>query len=77
MAALPVLATRPLQRLPFVGLLPWDEARAEAKPWLVHPEAENRAAALVALCEAARFDRARLAEDFVEVHLINFPRMSR
>ena len=61
MAALPALATRPLQRLPFVGLLPWDEARAEAKPWLAHPEAENRAAALVALCEAARFDRARLA----------------
>ncbi|WP_165245528.1 hypothetical protein [Paludisphaera soli] len=60
-AALPVLATRPLQRLPFVGLMPWDEARSEAKPWLAHPEAENRAAALVALCEAARFDRSRLA----------------
>jgi hypothetical protein len=61
-AALPVLATRPLQRLPFVGLLPWDEARGESKLWLAHPEAENRAAALVALCEAARFDRARLAD---------------
>jgi hypothetical protein len=60
-AALPALATRPLQRLPFAGLLPWDEARAEAKPWLAHPEAENRAAALVALCEAARFDGTRLA----------------
>jgi hypothetical protein len=61
-AALPVLATRPLQRLPFVGLLPWDEAREQTKLWLAHPEAENRAAALVALCEAARFDRARLAD---------------
>jgi hypothetical protein len=61
-AALPVLATRPLQRLPFVGLRPWDEARAEVKPWLAHPEAENRAAALVALCESARFDRARTAD---------------
>lgn len=60
--ALPVLATRPLQRLPYVGLLPWDEARAESKPWLTHPEAENRAAALVALCESARFERARLAD---------------
>jgi hypothetical protein len=60
--ALPVLATRPLQRLPFVGLLPWDEARAEVKLWLGHPEAENRAAALVALCESARFDRARLSD---------------
>ena len=29
---------------------------------LAHPEAENRAAALVALCEAARFDRSRLAD---------------
>ncbi len=65
-AALPVLATRPQQRLPFVGLVPWDEARAEAKPWLAHPEAENRAAALVALCEAARFDRARL-DDLLEL----------
>jgi hypothetical protein len=61
-AALPVLATRPLQRLAFVGLLPWDEARAETKPWLAHPEAEYRAPALVALCEATRFDRARLGE---------------
>jgi hypothetical protein len=61
-AALPVLATRPLQRLPFVGLLPWDEARAESRLWLAHPEAETRAAAIVTLCEAARFDRARLAD---------------
>lgn len=61
-AGLPVLAARPLQRLPFVGLLPWDEARAESKPWLAHPEAENRSAALVALCEAVRFDRSRLAD---------------
>ncbi|HEY2783969.1 MAG TPA: hypothetical protein VGJ05_03265 [Fimbriiglobus sp.] len=61
-AALPVLAARPLQRLPFVGLLPWDEARAESKLWLAHPEAENRAAAIVSLCEAARFDRARLTD---------------
>ena len=61
-AALPVLATRPLLRLPFIGLLPWDEARAEAKSWLASPEAEHRAAALLALGEATRFDRSRLAE---------------
>ena len=61
-AALPALATRPLRRLPYVGLLPWDEARAESKPWLASPEAEHRAAALVALGEAARFDRGRLGE---------------
>ena len=63
---LPALATRPLQRLPFAALLPWDEARAEVAPWLSHPEAEYRAAALVALCEAVRFDRAR-ASDLLEL----------
>ena len=36
--------------------------REQAKPWLAHPEAENRAGALVALCEAARFERARLPD---------------
>ena len=60
--ARPELAARPLQRLPYAGLLPWDEAREQTKTWLGHPEAENRAAALVALCEATRFDRARLAD---------------
>jgi hypothetical protein len=59
---LPVLSARPLQKLPFVSLLPWDEARELVKPWLAHPEAENRAAALAALCESARFDRARLPD---------------
>ena len=63
---LPVLATRPLQRLPFVGLLPWDEARAEAAPWLGHPEAEYRAAALVALCEASR-DSTGASADLLEL----------
>jgi hypothetical protein len=61
-AALPVLASRPPQRLPFVGLLPWGAARAESETWLAHPEGEVRAAALVALCEATRFDRTRLAD---------------
>lgn len=65
-AALPMLAARPLQRLPFVGLLPWDEACAESKLWLADPDAENRAAALVALCEAVRFDQSRLA-DLLEI----------
>jgi hypothetical protein len=58
--SLPVLAARPLQLLAYAGLLPWDEAREKVKTWLGHPEAENRAAALVALSEATRFDRTRL-----------------
>jgi len=60
--ALPELATRPLQRLPYAGLLPWVDAREQAKSWLNHPEAENRAAAIAALCEVTRFDRARLSD---------------
>jgi hypothetical protein len=60
--ALPDLATRPLQQLPYAALLPWAEAREQVKLWLGHPEAENRAASLVALCEATRFQRTRLAD---------------
>lgn len=60
--ALPELATRPLQRLPYAGLMPWVEAREQVKLWLNHPEAENRAAAIVALCEVTRFERARLPD---------------
>jgi hypothetical protein len=66
MIALPSLAARPLERLAYAGLLPWDEARKQAQAWLGHPEAEVRAAALSALCEAARFERARLG-DLLEV----------
>ena len=62
MFALPVFAARPLEKLPYAGLLPWEETRDVTKTWLGHPEAENRAAALLAHCEAARFDRTRLAE---------------
>ncbi len=58
----PVLAARPLQRLPFAALLPWDEVRAQCETWLGHPEAEYRAAALVTLCEATRFDRGKLGD---------------
>jgi hypothetical protein len=62
MIELPALAARPLERPAYAGLLPWDEARAACDPSLGHPEGEHRAAALVALCEASRFDRARLAD---------------
>ena len=61
-AARPVLATRPSVRLAYIGLLPWNEARAEVTPWLASPEAEHRSAALAALGEATRFDSSRLGD---------------
>lgn len=60
--AAPALASRPLARLPYAGLLPWAEAVEQTTAWVNHPEAENRAAALAALCEATRFDSTRLGD---------------
>ena len=60
--ALPALEADPHSRLIYSAFLPWGEARALGKPWLGHPEAEFRGRALDALCEATRFDRARLPE---------------
>jgi hypothetical protein len=60
--ALPVLATRPAQRLPYVALLPWDEARSVLDPAIHNPDADLRAAALAALIGAARYQRERLPE---------------
>ncbi|MDP4021990.1 hypothetical protein Q8W71_05075 [Methylobacterium sp. NEAU 140] len=59
---LPALRVRPLQRLPYAAMLPWAEARAAVGPALGSPEAEQRAAALAALVDAVRFERARLPE---------------
>lgn len=59
---LPVLATRPLVRLQYAALVPWAEARRAVDPFLNHPEAELRSAAMQALIGVARFDRPRLAE---------------
>jgi hypothetical protein len=59
---LPALRVRPLQRLPYAAMLPWAEARAAVDPALGSPEAEQRGAALAALIDAVRFERARLPE---------------
>jgi len=53
--ALPALATRPQERLPYAGLLPWDEARIAVEPYLKNPDADLRALALGALCRVAGY----------------------
>ena len=60
--ALPFLQTRPLLRLPYAGLLPWDEARAVLDGSLRHPDADTRGAALSALTVSLRYERARQGE---------------
>ncbi len=60
--ALPALATRPAQRLPYAACLPWDEARATLEPFIRHPDPELRTVALPALLGVARYQRTRLAE---------------
>ena len=59
---LPKLEADPQWRLTYSAFLPWDEARELGQAWIGHPEAEFRARALVALCDATRFDRSRLQE---------------
>ena len=60
--ALPALAARPAQRLPYAAFLPWGEARAVLEPFVRHPDPELRAAALGTLAFAARYERDRLPE---------------
>ncbi|MBA2677606.1 MAG: hypothetical protein H0U76_04310, partial [Ktedonobacteraceae bacterium] len=43
--ALPALATRPLQRLPYATYLPWDEAVTTLTPFIKNPDPELRALA--------------------------------
>jgi hypothetical protein len=60
--ALPTLATRPAQRLPYAACLPWDEARTTLETFIRNPDPELRVVALPALIGAARYERERLAE---------------
>src|SRR5262249_18295626 len=59
---LPALATRPVVRLAYAAFVTWEEARRAVDPFLNHPEAELRSAALQALTGAVRFERSRLGE---------------
>lgn len=57
-----ILATRPVQRLPYVAFLPWEEALAVVDPYLRNPDADLRSAALGALIGSVRFQRDRAGE---------------
>jgi hypothetical protein len=67
--ALPALATRPAQRLPYAAFLPWDEARAILDPFMRHPDPDLRIAALSAMVAATRFHRDRLGDLLALLHV--------
>ena len=58
--ALPALATRPAQRLPYATFLPWDEAQAVLAPFVRNPDADLRTVALAAQIGVSRYQRAQL-----------------
>ena len=58
--ALPALATRPAQRLPYASLLPWDEARVVLDAFVRNPDADLRTVALAAQIGVARYQRPQL-----------------
>jgi hypothetical protein len=58
--ALPALAARPAQRLPYAAFLPWDEAHTVLTPYVRNPDADLRTLALATQIEVARFHRAQL-----------------
>jgi hypothetical protein len=60
--ALPALATRPLERMPYVGFLPWDEAREQVNDALHDPDADLRGAVYSVLSTATRYHRDRLPD---------------
>ncbi len=55
----PTLATRPLQRLPYAGLLGWDEALPLLEAAIKHPKPESRSAAVPALIGTARYNKSQ------------------
>jgi hypothetical protein len=52
---LPILQTRPTQRVTYAAYLPWPDAWGYLNPLLDDPDADLRAAALVALATATRY----------------------
>jgi hypothetical protein len=60
--ALRSLATKPASRLAYTSLLPWEEALALAEPYLNHPDAALRGAALSSLALALPLLRERAGD---------------
>jgi hypothetical protein len=59
---LPVLRTRPAQRLVYASFLPWTEAQATLTPFLRNPDPDLRIVAQKALIATVRFQRGHLGE---------------
>ncbi len=59
---LPVLKTRPTQRIPYAAFLSWDEAWTSIQPYLKNPDADLRILALKTIIDATRYCRLRLPE---------------
>ena len=59
---LPILETRPTQRLPYAAFLPWDETWDVIQPYLKNLDAELRILALKTIINATRYYRSRLPE---------------
>jgi hypothetical protein len=60
--ALPALAARPAERLPYASFLPWDEAAAVLKSAAGSPDPALRGVAAAALVGCGRFHPDRLAD---------------
>jgi hypothetical protein len=60
--SLPVLATRPSQRLPYAAFLPWAEARTILEPFIRNPDPDLRSIALTILIANTRYNRDRKGE---------------
>ena len=58
--SLPLLQSRPQQRLPYLALLPLELARSLAEPFLAQPEGELRALAIAALVKGRRYHAVEL-----------------
>lgn len=59
---LPSLAATPALRLPYMALLPWEEACGGTTAYIGHPDPALRSAALFALIGSVRYERGRLAD---------------
>ncbi len=53
LSSVTALQTRPSQRLPYARFLPWEEAQAQLKPYVGHPEGEVRGQAVAVLLNLA------------------------
>lgn len=53
--SLPLLASQPLLRLPYLGVLPFSQALLLAEPFLAQPEGDLRASAVKSLVEGGRY----------------------